>query len=314
MDRRGVLKSVATAAAGVGLVAGGGAVRAADVRTRASTSEGPPMQFVATGDGTSLFYKDWGTGEPVVFVHGGQLGADMWEYQMTPLAGQGLRCIAYDRRGCGRSSQPGHGYDVDTLADDLAAVIERLDLRAVTLVGHSNGGGDIARYLSRHGADRVVRAVLVGSTTPFLLKTEDNPDGVDKSAFDETVAALSTDRPRFFAAGAPPFFGVGLPNVSVSPEMVQWGVGLALRASPLATIAMTRTFAETDFRPDMESFTVPTLVIHGAGDAFAPLDLCGRKTAQAIPGSRLEVYDSGHGLFITEKERLNRDLLAFVRG
>ena len=313
MDRRGVAKAAVTGAAGVGLIATGGEANpAVEARTRTSTKEDPRMPFVATKDGTNLFYKDWGTGEPVVFVHGGQLGADMWEYQMTPLVDAGLRCIAYDRRGCGRSSQPWHGYDADTLADDLATVIERLELREITLIGHSNGGGDIARYLSRYSAARVARVVLIGSTTPFMLKTEDNPNGVDHRVFDETVAAISEDRPRFFAAGASPFFGIGLPNGVVSPEMVQWLVGLALQASPRATVAMTRTFAATDFRPDMASFTVPTLVIHGASDTFAPLDLCGRATAQAIPGSRLAVYETGHGLFITEQDRLNRDLLAFI--
>ncbi len=270
------------------------------------------MPYVMTRDGTSLFYNDWGTGQPVVFVHGGQLGADMWEYQLLDLVDHGLRCIAYDRRGCGRSDQPWHGYDIDTLADDLAALVDQLDLHDVTLVGHSNGCGDIARYLSRHGVSRIARAALIAPTTPFLLKTADNPDGVDQNDFDETIAQLSRDRPHFFAASAPAFLGVGLPNVSVSPALVQWGVGLALQASPRATIAMTRTFAETDFRPDMAAFTVPTLVIHGVGDQFAPLELCGRKTAELIPGVRLAVYATGHGLFLTEKARLNGDLLAFV--
>ena len=270
------------------------------------------MPLVETADGSSLFYNDWGTGEPVVFVHGGQLGGAMWEYQVLELVDQGLRGITYDRRGCGRSDHSWHGYDVDTLADDLAAVLANLDLERVTLIGHSNGCGDIARYLSRHGAGRVARVALIAPTTPFLLKTADNPGEVDQSVFDETVAELARDRPRFFAATAPAFFGMGLPNVIVSPEMVQWGIGLALQASPRATIAMTRTFAATDFRPDMSSFTVPTLVIHGAGDQIAPLDLCGRKTAELISGAQLTVYDTGHGLFLTEKARLNQDLLAFI--
>lgn len=270
------------------------------------------MPDVMTQDGTRLFYTDWGTGQTVIFVHGGQLGADMWEYQQAELVDQGLRCIAYDRRGCGRSDQPWHGYDVDTLADDLATLVEQLDLRDVTLVGHSNGCGDIARYLSRRGVSRVARAALIAPTTPFLLQTADNPDGVEPSVFDETIAHLSRDRPHFFAAGAPAFLGVGLPNVTVSPEMVRWGVGLALQASPRAAIAMTRTFAETDFRPDMAAFTMPTLVIHGAADLFAPLELCGRRTAELIPGAQLAVYDTGHGLFLTEKDRLNRDLLTFI--
>ena len=313
MDRRSVLKRAGSVAAGAGMVAAGGEpVRAAGARVGASTREGSPMPFVVTGDGTSLFFKDWGKGRPVVFVHGGQVGADMWEYQMTALTEEGLRCVAYDRRGCGRSSQPGHGYDYDALADDLAAVLERFDLRDATLVGHSMGCGDIARYLSRHGAGRVARVALVAPMTPFLLKTADNPSGLDRSVVDGIVAGLAADRPRSLTAAAGPFFGVGLPNVAVSPELVQWGIGLALRASPKATIEMTRTTFETDLRPDLGAFTVPTLVVHGAADETAPIALTGRKTAALVPGSRLEVYDTGHGLFITEKERLNRDLLAFV--
>ncbi len=271
------------------------------------------MPFVETLDRTSLFYNDWGTGKPVVLVHGWSMGADMWEYQMTHLVSRGLRCVAHDRRGCGRSDQPGHGYDYDTFADDLAALIEHLDLHEVTLVGHSMGGAEVARYLSRHGAGRVARAALVAPTTPFLLKTADNPDGVDKSAFDDMVAGLNTDRPHYLAALAPAFFGVGLPNVSVSPEIMQWGVGLFHRASPKATIDMVRAFSETDLRPDMRAFTIPTLIVHGDSDQIVPFEVSGRRTAEAVPDSRLEVYEgASHGLFFTHKDRLNGDLLAFV--
>lgn len=268
------------------------------------------MPFVQTNDGTNLSYRDWGSGAPVVFVHGGQLGADMWEYQAVPLAERGLRCVAYDRRGCGGSDQPWGGYDYDTLADDLAALLDRLDLRGVALVGHSMGCGDTARYLSRHGTDRVARVALVAPTLPFLLKTADNPGGLDAGAIDAIVAPLREDRPRALAAGAVPFFGSG--GATVSDELMAWGVALALRASPRATIAMTRTGFETDLRPDLAAFAVPTLVVHGADDLTAPLDRCGRPTAAAIAGARLGVYETGHGLFVTERERLNRDLLAFA--
>ena len=271
------------------------------------------MAFIETEHDTSLYYNDWGAGRPVVFVHGWALGADMWEYQASQLAGKGLRCIAYDKRGCGRSAQPGHGYDADTLADDLAALIAQLDLRDVTLVAHSMGSGDVARYLSRHGADRVSRAMLVATTLPFIQKTPDNPDGVDKGVYDEMVAGLREDRPHYLAMIAPGFFGVNGATSSVSSEMVDWGVGLALRASPQATIDLLRSMSETDHRLDIDAFTVPTLIVHGAGDQIAPIDLTARKTAQAIPASRLEVYDTAsHGLPITDKERLNRDLLRFV--
>jgi non-heme chloroperoxidase len=164
------------------------------------------IPYIESRDDTRLFYKDWAMSKPVVFIHGWALGAHMWEYQMPYLAGKGLRCVAYDKRGCGRSSQPWSGYDFDTFADDLAAVIEHLDLWKVTLVGHSMGCGDIARYLSRHGAERIARAALVAPTTPYILKTADNPEGLDKTVFDNIVAELSRDR-HFLAAGAPAFFG-----------------------------------------------------------------------------------------------------------
>ena len=192
MHRRDVLKSVVSAAAGAGLVAASGDSSQAGVaKTGASTTKPAKTPFIVTRDGASLFYKDWGNGKPVVFVHSWALNSDMWQYQMIHLAGQGLRCVAYDSRGHGRSSDPGQGYDYDTLAGDLAAVIEQLNLREVTLVGHSMGCGEIVRYLSRHGAARIARAALVAPTTPFLLKTEDNPDGVDKRVFEQLRAMWS---------------------------------------------------------------------------------------------------------------------------
>jgi pimeloyl-ACP methyl ester carboxylesterase len=317
MHRRDLLSSLAAVATGRGLAsrpdAGAGSGGSTGNRISA-TRVAATTPFVETPDGTHIFYKDWGAGPPVVFCHGGVLGADMWEYQMTALAGEGVRCIAHDRRGCARSTHPGRGYDFDTFAGDLAALLEGLDLRDVTLVGHSMGCAEIARYLARHGARRVARSVLVSTTTPFLLKTPDNPDGVDKRVFDEMVAELQRDRPHFTAQSAPGFFGIGLPNMSISPEIVQWGIGLALQACPKATIDVIRAFSETDFRPDLRAFTMPTLLIHGRADRGSPLPLTAERTATRIPGSRLEIYDTGHGLFITEKERLNRDLLAFIRG
>lgn len=271
------------------------------------------MAEVTTRDGTRLAVTDWGTGNPVLFVHGGQLGAAMWEYQMVPLAARGFRCIAYDRRGCGRSDHPGQGYDFDTLADDLAAVIDALAVTKMTLVGHSMGCADIARYLARHGAERVSKAVLIAPTTPFLLQTADNPGGVPREIVDGAVAALLADRPALIAALAGPFFGLGQPGVEVSDELVRWGINLALQASPLATIEMTLTHMTTDFRPDMAAFTMPTLVIHGLADQSAPFALCGQTTADAIPGSKLLTYDTGHGLFLTERERLNADLTEFLQ-
>ena len=303
MQRRDVLRSTVAAAASLGTMDS----FASGAERRAAPSS------VETRDGIRIFYKDWGAGRPVVFCHGGILGADMWEYQMTALAAAGLRCVAHDRRGCARSSHPGRGYDFDTFADDLAALLDRLDLREVTLVGHSMGCGEIARYLARHGAGRVRRAVLVATTTPCLLKAADNPDGIDRAVFDRMHAAAGADRPRFTALAAGPFFGEGTAGAAVSAELVRWGVGLALQACPVATLDTIRAFSETDFRADLRAFTMPTLVIHGRADQGAPLALTGERTARMIAGSRLEVYDTAHGLFITERERLNRDLIAFVR-
>src|SRR5262249_44683000 len=298
MYRRNLLKSIITGAAGAGLAT----ARARSVgleekrpsRSRAKESRGC---FIEAGEGTSLFYCDWGRGKPVVFVTGWAVSSEMWEYQMAYLSGQGLRCIAYDRRGHGRSSQPGHGYDYDTLADDLATVIAQLDLREVTLVGHSMGGGEIVRYLTRHGASSVSRIVLVASITPFLLKTGDNPEGVDGSYFEGLRKALARDRPRWFAVAAPAFFGAGLPNCSVSSEMIQWGVTMCLQSSLKATIDASRAFAETDFRAEMRKITVPALIIHGDRDNGATIDLTGRKSAKLIRRSQLKVYEGApHGL------------------
>ncbi|MBD3881611.1 alpha/beta hydrolase [Phormidium tenue FACHB-886] len=279
-----------------------------------STQSLSRRSLIETQDGTLLFFQDWGTGQPVVFIHGWGVGAEMWEYQMTALCSQGLRCVAYDRRGCGRSSQPNDGYDFDTFANDLATLLEQLDLHHVMLVSHSMGGGEVARYLSRYGTSRIAGAVLISTTTPFLLKTADNPDGIDKQVFDQMVIELQHDRPHYFASIAPSFFGVGLPSCSVSAEMMQWLVQLALRASPKASIDMVRTQSETDLRVDMAAFTIPTFIIHGDTDLSAPLELTGKRTADAIPGSQLQVYENAsHGLFITHKERLNRDLLTFIQ-
>lgn len=285
---------------------------ARSTKTMLSSSFNLPL--IEMDDGTRLFYKDWGTGKPVIFIHGWVLNADIWEYQMTELINHDLRCIAYDRRGCGRSSQPGWGYNYDRLADDLAALIEQLNLQEVTLIAHSMGGGEIARYLSRHGADRIARTVFVASTTPFLLKTTDNPDGIDKSFYDHMVAEVNKDRPHYLASVAPIFFGVDLPNVSVSPEMMQWAVELALQASPKASIDTIRALSETDLRADLRTVTVPTLIIHGDRDKYVPIEVSGYKTAQLIPSNQLIVYEgAAHGLFITHKEHFNRDLLTFIQ-
>ena len=268
------------------------------------------MSYIESGDGTRLFYKDWGTGKPVIFVASWSVGSDMWEYQLVPLARQGLRCIAYDRRGHGRSDQPGRGYDFDTLADDLSALLERLDLRDVTLVGHSMGCGEIVRYLSRHGSTRIGRIALLGPTLPFLLKTADNPDGVEPAAFEAVRAAMLQNRPKWLWDNADPFF-----VADTSQPMKAWIIGLALQSSLHAWIECNIANVEADFRRELREVRVPALVIHGDADVSAPVELTGRRTAQLIQGSRFELYQGApHGLFITHQERLNRDLLAFAQG
>lgn len=316
MDRRDVLRSVVSAAVGAGLTAAGSDVsEAQEKNTGASAARATRLpSFVETGDGTRLFCKDWGTGKPALFVAPWALNSDWWEYQMTYLAGQGVRCIAYDRRGHGRSSQPGHGYDFDTLADDLAAVIERLGERDVTLVGHSMGTGEIVRYLSRHRATgRVTRVVLVAPITPFTLKTPDNPDGVERSVLETGRMALSKDRPARIAEAAPAFFGA--PKNPVSAAMMEWWTDMIVQQCSLRVMLdLHRVFTETDFRPDLRTITVPTLIIHGDSDTSTPLDFTGRRTARLIAGSQLKVYEgAAHGLPITHMERLNADLVEFVK-
>lgn len=280
------------------------------------------MAYFKTQDGVSLFYKDWCArdgsakegGKPVVFIHGWPVNADMWEYQMVPLARQGLRCIAYDRRGFGRSEQPIGPYDYDTFADDLGVLLETLDLHDVTLVGFSMGGGEIARYLTRHGSARIGKVVLVSSVVPLLLKTPDHPDGADRSVFDQMVSGLESDRPNFLANFGKVFFGVGLLSSPVSSEILDWSLWMAMQASPVATIDCVRAFSETDFRPDLAAFTIPTLVIHGDADKTVPAGITGKAAAAGITGAIYKEYEGApHGLFVTEKDRLTQDLLEFIR-
>ena len=259
------------------------------------------MSYVETQDRTRLFYEDWGTGKPVLLLHGWPLNAAMWEYQAPALVAAGCRCIAVDRRGFGRSDHPSHGYDFDTFADDLAAVIEHLDLRAATLVGFSMGAGEITRYLGRHGTSRVARTVLVGGAL---------------SPMDEALAGMmaqmiATDRPQFMSDGVPTLFA-STTGEPVSAAQMQWIVGLALQASPLATLACIRAFGQTDFRAELGAFTMPTLVIHGDADGSQPIAVA-REVAAAIPGSRFVAYAGApHGLFLTERTRLATDLRRFV--
>ena len=272
------------------------------------------MPFIETSDKTTLFYNDWGSGRPVVLIHGWPLDSDMWEYQSVFLASEGFRVIAYDRRGFGRSSQPWSGYDYNTFADDLKSVLDQLDLHDVTLVGFSMGGGEVARYMGRHGGNRVSKAVLLAAVTPFLLRTDMNPDGVDRSVFDAMDEGLRADRPHFLANFGKKFFGAGMLNFTVTNEIQQWALMMAMLGSPKATIDCVRAFSETDFRRDLEHIKVPTLVIHGDSDSVVPLAKSGHLAAGLITGAELKVYEGApHALFFTEKDRLNGDLLDFIR-
>ncbi|KQT84012.1 alpha/beta hydrolase [Aurantimonas sp. Leaf443] len=273
------------------------------------------MPTITARDGTPIHVNDWGTGRTIVLVHGWPLSSEMWEYNAIPLAEQGFRVVSYDRRGFGRSGKPYTGYDYDTMTDDLAAVFDELDLSDAVLVGFSMGGGEVARYMTRHQGRGVGKAVLVSSVVPYLLKGPDNPDGVDQSVFDEFVEGLRADRPNFLHDFGKAFYGAGLLNFSLSAPFLDWTQGLALQASPKATLDCVRAFSATDFRPDTKNFRVPTLVIHGSGDKTVPLEVSGQRAHEMIAGSELVVYEgAAHGLHYTERDRLNADLARFARG
>ena len=266
---------------------------------------------IRTPDGVGLFHRDWGDGRPVVFVASWSLPSDSWAYQMLALSEAGCRCIAYDRRGHGRSDDPGRGFDLDTLADDLAAVLDTLDVHDATLVGFSMGTAEIVRYLTRHGTSRIARIVLIGTTTPMLSHAADNPLGIDPALFEAFRRdSLMSDFPSWIDENMVPFVTPETP-----PGLRNWVRDMALRTSAMALLACNRTLTQADLRAELPTLTVPTLVIHGEHDMTCPLDLTGRPTAALVPGARLEVYDSApHGLFLTHMARLNADLLAFARG
>lgn len=272
------------------------------------------MPYLTANDGTELYYYDWGTGTPVVLIHGWPLTSASWEYQASALAESGFRVIAYDRRGFGRSGWSFSGYDYETLAADVHTVLETLDLTKAALVGFSMGGGEVARYLSKYGSARVSKAVLIAAVTPFLLKTDDNPEGVDKKVFDGIVESLTKDRPAFLEQFWPKFYGRSMVHHTVSEPFLQFTQAMAMTASPKATIDLVRAWSETDFRADLAGITVPTLVIHGTGDATVPIDVSGRRAAALVPHAKLLEYDGEpHGLTATAPARLNADLISFLR-
>ncbi|MDF2697534.1 MAG: hypothetical protein K0S65_5917 [Labilithrix sp.] len=272
------------------------------------------MSIFTTKDGTQIFYKDWGAGQPIVFSHGWPLSSDSWESQMLYLASKGYRCIAHDRRGHGRSDQPWNGNDMDTYADDLATLIEKLRLEKVVLVGFSTGGGEVARYVGRHGTGRVAKLALIGAVTPLMAKTPSNPDGLPVEYFDKIRAAVIADRSQFFQDLTAPFFGANRENHKVSKGMRDafWFQGM--QAGHKNALDCIKAFSESDFTEDLKKVDVPTLVLHGDDDQVVPIGASARAATKLIPNAQLKVYEGApHGLTDTHKDRLNADLLEFVR-
>jgi non-heme chloroperoxidase len=273
------------------------------------------VSTITTKDGTEIYYKDWGEGQPVVFSHGWPLSSDAWESQMFFLASNGYRCLAHDRRGHGRSSQPWHGNEMDTYADDLAQLFEKLDLRNAIMIGHSTGGGEVARYLGRHGTERVAAAVLVGAVPPIMLKTAAYPGGLPLEVFDGFRKAYLADRAQFFydvASG--PFFNFNRPGAKVSQGLIQSWVIQGLMTGHKNAYDCIKAFSETDFTEDLKRIDVPTLIAHGDDDQIVPIDNSALMSAKLVKGATLKIYKGGsHALGDTSKDQLNADLLAFAR-
>lgn len=270
------------------------------------------MPMISARDGTQLYVKDWGEGRPVILIHGWPLNADSWETQAVGLAEAGYRVISYDRRGFGRSEQPWDGYDYDTLADDLAAVIEATGVQDAAIVGFSMGGGEVARYVSRHGASGVGRLAFIASVAPGLLKSEANPDGATADLFEGMRDGLRKDRPAFLRGFFKDFYGQGLMS-GVSDAALDWTQGMAMMASPRATLECVTAFGMTDFSADVAGITLPTLIVHGTADKVVPIDATARRLARMLPAARLIEYDGApHGLGATHADRLLDDLKAFL--
>jgi pimeloyl-ACP methyl ester carboxylesterase len=274
------------------------------------------MPMIETRDGTRLYVKQWGKGPPVVLIHGWPLSSDSWDPITHHLAENGFSAIAYDRRGFGRSDQPSGGYDYNTFADDLAAVLEQCaGGQSAALVGFSMGGGEIARYLSRHGATAISRVALISSVVPYMLKDETNPDGVPQETFDQMTEGMLADRAHFFTSFFKDFYGIGWLDKPVSDEVLHLSWQVAMQAGLRPTLAAAKAFATTDFRLDLASFSVPTLVIHGTADKTVPIDATAREVAQRVPQAELIEYNGeAHGVFASQTERLKSDLLAFLQG
>jgi non-heme chloroperoxidase len=273
------------------------------------------MATIRVKDGTEIYYKDWGKGQPLVFSHGWPLSADAWEDQMIFLASRGYRCIAHDRRGHGRSSQPWDGNDMDTYADDLAELVEKLDIKDAVHIGHSTGGGEVTRYIGRHGTKRVAKAVLISAIPPLMLKTPANPAGLPIQAFDELRASVQADRSQFFKDLSAPFYGANRPNSKVSQGLRDFFWLQGMIAGIKAAYECIKVFSETDLTEDLQKFDIPTLIIHGSDDQIVPIVASAMLSSKIVKGAILKVYEGApHGLPATLKDRVNEDLLAFIKG
>ena len=272
------------------------------------------MSFISAKDGTQIYYKDWGTGQPVVFSHGWPLTADAWDAQMVFLASHGYRCIAHDRRGHGRSGQSWDGNEMDTYADDLAALVDALGLEQAVHVGHSTGGGEVARYLGRHGTKRVAKAVLIGAVPPLMLKTAANPGGLPIDVFDQIRAGVVADRSQFFKDLSMPFYGFNRAGASVSQGVRDsfWLQGML--AGHKSALDCIKAFSETDFTEDLQKIDVPTLIMHGDDDQIVPIGASAMLSSKLVKGATLEVYPGlSHGMCTINADRINADLLSFIK-
>jgi non-heme chloroperoxidase len=273
------------------------------------------MGTITTSDGTQIYFKDWGKGRPVVFSHGWPLSSDAWEDQMVFLAQRGFRVIAHDRRGHGRSSQPWGGNDMDTYADDMAALIDSLDLREASLVGHSTGGGEVARYIGRHGTSRVARAVLMSAVPPIMVKTAANPGGLPMEAFDQIRAGVAADRSQFFKDLSVMFYGANRPGAKVSEGVRDMFWFMSMQAGLRAEYECIKAFSETDFTDDLKKFDVPTFIMHGDDDQIVPIGSAALMSSKLVKNAKLKVYPGApHGMPTTRKDEINADLLAFLKG